>query len=123
MGLQTFQDYSSLIGVSYSDRDCWGIVVSFYRLHGVALPMFYDLETRPCAYSTQDLIDKSKRHFKEISHLEYGSIVLIRLHGVPTHVGVYVGDGMILHTTEATGCILEPLRKWQRHIEGIYDCV
>jgi len=123
MSLQTFKDYSNLIGTPYDEKDCWGVVVAFYRLHGVAVPPFYDLSTRPCHHTAQEMIATGKTYFKEIQHLEYGSIVLIRLHGVPVHVAVYVGDGKILHTTRATGCILEPIRRWQAHIEAIYDYV
>ena len=37
------QDYSSLIGIPYTSKDCWGIVVSFYQLcFGIELKRYYD---------------------------------------------------------------------------------
>ena len=38
--LKTTQDYSSLIGIPYEKKDCWGVVVSFYKL-------VFDIELNP----------------------------------------------------------------------------
>lgn len=41
---------------------------------------------------------------------------------VPTHLGVYVGEGKVLHTRRKTGCVLESLEALRRTgiVEGFY---
>ena len=40
---------------------------------------------------------------------EAGDIVQLRYLGAPSHVGVFVGDGMVLHTAPKKGVVLESL--------------
>ncbi len=53
----------------------------------------------------------------------YGCGVVLRYSGRPTHVGVYVGGGYILHTTAQTGAVLESVDSPQirSRIEGYYN--
>ena len=52
-----------------------------------------------------------------------GCGVVLKYSGLPTHVGVYVGGGYILHTTAQTGAVLESVDSPQIRcrIEGYYN--
>jgi cell wall-associated NlpC family hydrolase len=51
-----------------------------------------------------------------------GDVLLLRLRGLPIHVGLLVAKGWMLHTREATGSVLERLDglAWGRRVLGTY---
>lgn len=50
----------------------------------------------------------------------YGDLIVIDFMGVVSHVGINLGNGTMLHTSEKTGCVVEPLTKWKKRIVGYY---
>ena len=47
-------------------------------------------------------------------------IIVFKVRGEPTHTGVYLGEGMFIHSTKDKGVIVEPLHRWQNRVEGYY---
>lgn len=86
--------------------DCYGLVRLVLAEHfGKTLPAFDD------GYDFDDRAEEA-RLIKEglpligamlVETPEPGDIVLLRYLGVASHVGVYVGDGRLLHTEEREG--------------------
>ena len=90
--------------------DCWGLVRKVLdEQYGLALPTFEGV-----AYSAEHVGavgDEIERRIPLVNaHLvekaETGDIVLMTSRGYPIHVGVYVGDGMILHNEPKKGTVL-----------------
>jgi cell wall-associated NlpC family hydrolase len=117
----TSQEFSKLIGIPWDSLDCWGIVRKFYSLHGKELPPYY--HTRPNNLEeSEETISKVKGNYREIpfNDLRYGDILLINLKGVNGHIGVYIGNGRMLHTSIKCNSVIVRLSQWQRRIVGIY---
>ena len=113
--------YGSLIGTPYSKLDCWGVAREFYRLEfGFTLKKYYEEipETRDRA---RELVYDSMKDFIEVSGpRKYGDLLLIRMFGIESHIAVWVGDGLILHTSERTGCMIERVSRWEKLVVGTY---
>jgi cell wall-associated NlpC family hydrolase len=122
MGQTTSQDFSKLIGTPYKEKDCWGIVVEFYRVAlGIELNSYYqDIpKDRDIA---KNLIYSSMGDFTlvEAKEAKFGDILLIKLMGVESHIAVYVGEGKMLHSTLHSGCVIESVSRWKHLIVGYY---
>lgn len=115
------QDFSSLIGRSYSDIDCWGVVREFYkREFGIELKRYYD-DIPSSKDEAKSLIYSHMAEFEKVQKPEEkGDILLIKIMGVESHIAVYLGDGKMLHTSIPTGCIVDKLSKWERMVTGVY---
>jgi cell wall-associated NlpC family hydrolase len=113
--------YSSLIGIPYSEKDCWAIVRDFYRIEfNTVLESYYDGLPKG-KEEANALVKSAMRDFTEASKpYLFGDIVLIRLYGIECHIGVYLGEGLILHTSEGSGCVVERLTKWEKLVVGFY---
>lgn len=110
-----------LIGLPYRSFDCWDVIKLFHRK-----VMKLDIEINIYDRHTigkkgvSRLIEIEKRHFRQVSVPEVGDVIVFRIMGIASHVGVYVGDGSFLHTMEKTGCVIDKLAKWEKRIEGIF---
>ena len=113
--------YSSLIGIPYGEMDCWGVVREFYRMEkGILLESYYDA-VPATKFDARDLVRSHIGEFDKVEKPEeYGDILLIRMLGVESHIAVYLGKGKILHTSIATGCIVDKLSKWERMVTGVF---
>lgn len=118
---QIFQEFShDFVGLPYWSFDCYDIVKLFYL-------KFFDVSLGHQEYIdpmdknvTSNLISSEKDNFKNVSNPVFGDIVLLNVHGLPCHLGVYLWDDKFMHTTEKTGCIIDSLKKWNTRIEGYY---
>lgn len=118
---QTFQEFSrNFIGVPYYKFDCYDIVKLFYhKVFGISLQEYFypdPLDKKNMEF----LIASQKSKFRKVPKPEFGDIVLLRVQGLPCHLGVCVSDKKIVHTTVKTGCIIEPLANWKNKVEGYY---
>ena len=111
---------SKMIGTSYSKMDCWSIVREFYSIQfGKELRAYYDTvpETRDKARA---LVLNSMKDFEEVKAPIFGDIILIKLFGIESHIAVYLGEGLMLHTSEHSGCIIERSARWEKLVVGYY---
>jgi cell wall-associated NlpC family hydrolase len=60
--------------------------------------------------------------FKKIDEkeIQFGDIILIKIFGVDSHIGVYLGEDRMLHTTLHSGCVIERVLRWKHLISGYY---
>lgn len=118
---QIFQDCSNkLIGLDYEKYDCWGVAREFYRL-------IYNAELQLYSYldplNTKDISTVIKKQLPDYSLIEkpqFGDIILLRLFGLPCHVGIYLDENKFLHTKKGTGSIVDSIPKWKNRIIGFY---
>lgn len=116
----TTQDYSSLIGIPYKEKDCWGIVREFYsRVFNVKLPEFYS-QTPEGVEGKSGMILKCKTGFERVDRPEFGDILLLNVLGLPSHVGIYLSEVHFIHTTEGKNCTVDRIFTWRHRIEGYY---
>lgn len=122
------------VGIPYANRgrdiktglDCWGLLIEFYRRTlGIELPSYeaaYDNSSD--MNQTVNAIKYEKKDFdwKKVASPAYGDAILLRVLGHPCHVGVYLGDGRMLHTLTGHDSAIESIEgyKWKNRIDGFY---
>ena len=102
--------------------DCWGLTMQAMRLYGYELP--------ECPISAFDsvLIDIEitiqKRQWKELPAPVAGCVAVMRFgcSDYVNHVATCIGDGLMLHTREKTGSVVERIDKpvFKSLIQGFY---
>ena len=121
-----------VIGTPFSNKgrniatglDCWGLVMYVFGLHGVVLPDF-NADAFQYAENDKRVIESLQEGKWEAVKYDPESdeplVVVMKMHPkYIAHVGVYAGDGRILHTTAGTGAILSKVTALQRRIVGFY---
>ena len=112
--------YANLIGISYEKLDCWGIAREFYKLEfGFELKRYYDKAPNDSSIANK-LIYSSMGDFEKVTTPNFGDIILINLEGIESHIGIYINDQQLLHTSSRTGCMLDRMSKWNRLVVGYY---
>ena len=119
---QIFQACShDFIGLPYGSYDCWDLVRYFH--HKV---MSQDYDIHESLYDPNDenqasqLILKHSEKFLQIKEPKFGDIMMLRVHGLPAHLGIYLNEKNFLHTTERTGSIIDKIDTWEKRILGYY---
>ena len=111
-----------LVGLPYRTFDCWELVKFFYKkafsydLGGVDIE--YSDPTNNVEIST--VLEIGKNKFTEVTTPEYGDVMLLRVYGYASHLGIYLDNRKFLHTTAATGSVLADTDVWKNKIEGYY---
>jgi len=110
-------------GSSREGADCWGLV----RL--VQREVFgREIDDYPHGGGTLAKLSAEVQDAKPLVPVDKtgdpkpGDLVLLRIFGFPTHVGVVVGDGAMLHTLGKHAAVLEQYDglRWSERIEGFY---
>lgn len=114
-------DFTNLIGIPYSKKDCFEAVRDFYgQVMGIELKHYYDNPGKT-PIESKDLIYSSMGDFKKVEGpIEFGDLILIRMAGIECHIAVYLGDGRMFHSTKINGTVIERIHKWKPVIAGYY---
>lgn len=116
-------EYSKLIGTPYSEKDCWGIVVEFYRLQfKIELNQYYQ-DIPKDRDASKAMVYSNIGDFYSVSDRAFGDIFLVKLYGVECHIAIYLGEGLMLHTTNHSGCVIDRVARWEKLIVGTYRVV
>lgn len=111
-------------GRSMEGCDCWGLVREIYRQErGIHLPDYLE-----CYESTNDrdklgAVIAAERAAKWETHdgapLPF-DVLILRMRGVPMHVGVVTKPGHMLHCSRGVGTAHEPFNnlKWKNLVMG-----
>lgn len=114
-------------GRDHTGVDCWGLVQMIYKKElGIALPGYDE-----CYDETSEreklaaIIGDEKQKWREILPPERPKlydVVLLRMHGFASHVGVICGGRNMIHCTEGVGITIEPYDslRWAKKVLGFY---
>ena len=124
-------DFEKVIQIPFEERgrgwngvDCWGLV----RL---VASEYFDLDYPEYAEDYQNISDVKelsrllRQHqvdFREVSFPEPGDIVLLRISGAASHVGIFIGGGKFIHAEINIGVNVGELSSpiWAKRILGYY---
>lgn len=84
--------------------DCSGLIYWAYRQHGISLP-----RTSRQQYAATVRLEKED--------VLPGDLVFFAYDGRIGHVGIYIGDGLMLNSQNA-GVVIESVSGWQQHFAG-----
>jgi cell wall-associated NlpC family hydrolase len=100
--------------------NCWEVARKFYsEVLGRELKQYYDNDLDRHVIRT--IVMASEKDFHKVRSPKFGDILLIRLHGVESHIGVYLDNGLFLHTTKSTGSCIDRVGRWAGMIVGYYS--
>lgn len=106
--------------------DCWGLAVMIYKdAFNIDLPSFStQYENTKSADQINDIvISESSKWIKINSGSEQiGDIILVRMRGVPMHVGLVLGDGYMVHSAHGIDTVIENYKRisWKDRVVGVY---
>jgi len=102
--------------------DCWGLAMVVCKRYGVDLPE-YVISAKEYAKIDRERFRVPWEKIADPHQYNPPLLVVIRMHPVYyNHIGVWIGGGRIIHTTEETGVVIESLNPiLKRKIEGYYN--
>lgn len=124
-------DFAKYVGIPFVDHgrdatgcDCWGLVRLIYKNEfDIDLP-----DLGPLYGCTTDK-DGMKRVYEDqlvkwskVKKPQIGDVVLLRIKGLPVHVGVMVDKGVMLHAERGIDSVVERVENslWRNRVEGFY---
>ena len=115
--------FFNLIGIPHSQANCFEIVALFY-LQEFAIDLS-NLNTEIISIKQREkissLIESNKGPFVRVDEPQYGDIMTMKINGIESHVGVYVGAGRFLHSyNEELGSCIDHLKRWGSRVTGYY---
>jgi len=115
----TLDCFHSLIGLSYSAFDCYELVQLFYKkVFCIELDTLY--QVKPSSTEAKNLVKSNLENFNKVTKPQFGDIIILKILGLPVHVGIYIDNERFLHTREKTGSVLERTNNWKKRILGYY---
>lgn len=125
--------FDDFVGLPWLDRgrsrdgcDCWGLLGLVYaERFGIVIPSYReDYSTVADGDAVAALIDGRPVDWLEIAvgAERQGDAVLMSVAGRPRHVGVVVGDGLVLHIERGAGSLIENYRsmRLRRRVTGFF---
>lgn len=92
--------------------DCWGLVTAVYATHrGIELPAYGEISAHDLGRVSRAMAGY-RDGWQQVETPEPFDVALMRLplSARPGHVGIYVGDGMILHIEAKARAALESVK-------------
>lgn len=131
MRTQWWNDY---IGLTYVPRgreraglDCWGLVRLVYaEERGIELPSLADEYQDHYAHDERDLLAEliaaKREHWVSTDAPQSGDVVVLRILGAESHVGLITEPGFFLHIRSGADSVIERLdgTMWRKRVAGIY---
>jgi cell wall-associated NlpC family hydrolase len=121
------------IGLPFAERgrdrkgvDCWGLVrLVMAEQFGRSLPAFTNEYDHTCNQTKiAALVAREVPRWRKVvaSEEQLGDVIVMRVRGVPMHVGLVLGDGQMLHTEKGINSTLERYTssRWHQRLAGFY---
>lgn len=123
-------NFEKYIGIPYVEKgrdttglDCYGLVRLIYKNeYKIDLPSFTAEYTVNDTDRIQDLVAQYKEGWEQIDSPSEGSIVLFRILGTESHIGVAISATHFIHVRENQDSAIEAFDspKWSKRIVGYY---
>ena len=110
-------------GRDFSGVDCWGLARLFYKNEfQIDLPSFSDEYELSDSEHIQELIAQYKEGWEKVDTPARGSLILFRVNGTESHVGISIGEGKFIHAREGMDSVIDSLEsaRWKKRIVGYF---
>ena len=99
-----------------SGYDCYTLMLAIQRDMGLSpVDLFYEA-TKP--ETRLDGIKKELPKYERLVSAQEGCVVVMYTEGIPQHVGIYLGKGLVVHATEERGVVIDDISLLKT--EGVY---
>lgn len=114
-------DYSSLIGIPYSEMNCWDLAKAFYlKVFCIELKHSY-YGPSPDRQETQNLIYSNRGEFAKVEGTpKFGDLIIMKIDGLESHIAIYLKHGTFIHSSKTTGSVIDRCEAWKNKIRGYY---
>jgi len=123
--------YNKYVGIPYKDKgrdstgvDCWGLVRLIYNeQYGTQLPSFSEYYESGVTLGIQETIAQQKENWYRVESPEPGDVILFKVLGHESHLGLYVGANYFIHAMEGVDqVVIQKLNsaEWNRRIAGFF---
>jgi len=123
--------YENYIGIPFQANgrsrdglDCWGLVRLIYEeQYQIDLPSFtsdYDIEDDD---RIKELISQYQEGWEETDIPKEGSVVLFKILGELTHIGIMISNKHFIHVREGSNTVIDNIEgfRWKNRVVGFYD--
>jgi hypothetical protein len=103
--------------------DCWGLARLIYKQeYNIDLPNFSSDYEADDTHRMQDLIAQYREGWEPIDSPTEGCLVLFKIMGIDSHIGIAVSDTHFIHSREGKDSAIESFDsfKWNKRIVGYY---
>jgi cell wall-associated NlpC family hydrolase len=119
---------AAYIGIPYKPHgrskeeglDCYGLALCLFREQGITLPdpLYFDTNTA----TNKRIMESLETTIPNVPlpAPEPGCIIEFNILGEPSHIGIYIGHGEFIHSSQKTGVVVEKLRFWKKRVRGYY---
>ena len=125
------KNFDGYVGISFAEKgrdrsgcDCWGLVRLVLREQfGQDLPDLSDgYATTKDADSILSLYEGEKSNWQRVTDGQAGDVIVLRIKGRPTHVGIVIEPGRMLHVDRGIDAATERYDgpHWRSRVEAIY---
>lgn len=115
------KNIAKYIGRPYEKFNCFDLVKEFYfDFYELDIQHYYEGKKVPGRKEVESLIITNKGDFERVEEPEFGDVVVVNLYGYSCHIGIFLTGGLLLHTIRNVGCCIEPVKKYEKMIEGYY---
>lgn len=123
--------YNKYIGIPYISKgrdaeglDCWGLVRLVYKeQYNIDLPSLSEEYAADDSERHQELISLYKEGWDKQEAPTEGDVVVFRVLGSESHVGIYIGNGLFMHAREGVNTVVaEAITSitWAKRIRGYF---
>ena len=125
-----------MIGIPYKDRgrsmkgaDCWGLACIILRnyFNIILPPLQGDYESVEILAGVHQTYLEKRALFDDIEYdgRQAGDLIVLRVKGLPVHVGVVINETHMIHTLPGHASVFEryDAPTWAKRIEGFYRWV
>ena len=112
----------NLIGIPYEKINCWELCQKFYaQVFSVELQDYFDPRYTENKNYVNSLIRTNESDFVKVRSPEFGDLITIKIKGVECHIAIFLGNGLMLHTSKGTGSVIDRISRWNNMIVGYYS--
>lgn len=126
--------YNKYIDIPYRDGgrdasglDCWGLVRLVYKdQYNIQLPNLSDQYTTAKDHDqVSEVLAREKENWSAQQTAEVGDVIVFKMLGAETHVGIYLGDSKFLHIREGVNSVVESVdsRLWKHRLVGYFKYI
>lgn len=113
-------NYSSLVGIPYEEKNCWDLARDFYKLvFNVELKHYFE-EVPSNKKDIQSLIFSNCGDFSKVDIPEFGDLIIFSIHGIESHIGIYIDSSLFFHSSKTTGSVHDRMDRWKNLVVGFY---
>lgn len=128
-------DVSKYLGLPFVDGgrdpavglDCWGLVKHVlnqeFEIELPSLQYNSALNSAEVGVMARDESQDWRKQWRKVSDIKEADVILFRLHGHPSHVGIGIGgDADFLHTEPGKSCVIECAKSlfWINNIDSVW---